>query len=297
MSYPRETKNLTVQFFIINPLDGHESAFEAGKFPAQRMVDAVGVLDPASPEYRLPGNLFGSTEQFCHILPGEPPLICSYTKELVAAPETEHKGEIRALIFDEDEGVVDCAYLMLFPGDVVAILRTSNKAPGRSATARWLSTYGGVPFYLAPLPDPDFRTRLARGGHVRRVKLKARMSKLRTVGSENSFAESLRAIARPHSDVVEYSTSSTRPVQSTPLFSSAVVADLDELVALTPALEQAQVWVTGDPKPIDLKGAHHTTTVAVELDELRRVGPPQAAQALIDAFGKERPSPMQGRDG
>ena len=197
-------RNRVVAFYRIVPWDEGRPDFEDGCFPTDEVVSRIRALDAAAQDYRFFDNLFGN-ERFCHVnADGPMPLWCLYTKDVTSAPETERKGEIRSLILDPDEGIVDASYALFLPHDIVAIVQTSPKAPGSAFFARWVSAMGGVRFYLAPLPNLTVTERLAGlKTTVRRIRFGGRVHSLNAPDlPRTNLATELRALVRPGTDTV-----------------------------------------------------------------------------------------------
>jgi hypothetical protein len=278
-----------VQFYRVVPRSEGPAPYADGEFPLRMVVQRIQSLDPAADEYRFKETLFGN-EHFCLIDESGPlPLFCAYTKDVTAAPETEKKGEIRSIIMDPDEGIVDAAYALVFPNDVVALVRTSTKAPGAAFLGSWLSAMSQIGFVLLPLPNLSVMDRV-RGAHglVRKFRLAGNVRRLNNIDAPRiGLAQELRSLARPGSDTVVLEQSN-RNHRNRVSFAESVLGDIEEILDLLPLLQEANVWLTGQRRAIKLKGAHYTTEAPFGLNGHRRVTARFAAIGLMGAYERER---------
>ena len=282
------SRSYVVQLYAIVPRDANAKEFDDGAFPLRQVLDTLRALDPAADDYRFKDGFFGN-ERFCLIDEAGPiPLFCAYTKDMTSAPETEKKGEVKSLLLDPDEGIVDAAYAVVLPGDVVAIVRTSPKAPGAAFLSNWLSTMSGTSFVLQGLPNLNVLDRVRGGsGLIRKIRIGGNIGHL--LGTEwpaNNLAEQLRQMSRPGLDFVAVEQSNRRH-RNRKAFAESFLADLEEIVDLLPALREASVWLTGQQRPIKLHGAHYTTEAPFGLNEHRRVTARSAAIGLMEAYQHE----------
>lgn len=289
LDFSKRPRKRVVAFYRICPHAEPIPSFPDGRFPLDEVLETVCQLDPAAAEYRFVENLFGN-ERFCLVDRNGPiPLLCLYTKDVTAAPETERKGEIRSVILEPDEGIVDASYAIVLPKDVVALVRTSNKAPGAAFLADWLSSMSGYGFYLSPLPNPTVNSRLSR--------VKSTIRKMRFAGpvktiqqreyDNNSVARQLRGLLLPGADVVTIEASN-RLTANRIAFADAVMRLLDDMGELLPELTEASVWITGHDRPIKLDGLHLKTEMEFGVNEHRRITARTAVDGLLGAYEREQ---------
>lgn len=285
------SRSLTVSFFSLNPAEPNPT-FAPGHFPATDVFNTVKALDRAAPEYRIADGLFAS-EAFCFVHDDGPlPLIGTYNKDLVSRFLFEHDGDLEELKLDEGWGPVDGSYAMLFANDVVGILSPSQKAPRHAMFANWMSTQGGHPFYLAALADKNSLAQL-RGerGLIRRAEFGVQRDQL-WLFEEHVSRRGVAGALRQLAESFDGSTSidviiGNRKSNIRGAFANDVIAHFEDIAVMLPFMHRAKVYFEGERRPLDLRRSQVASTVDVTLTTTKRVGPNEAAEALLEAYDRE----------
>ena len=284
-------KPITVDFFVVEPSMDHSKTF-TGEFPHKRVLDAIDELDMERGEYHIRHNLYGD-ETFCLVHDGPIRLLGAYNKDMSTLVLTERKGELRALLLDKDEGIVDASYVAFFDRNVVALLRTSNRSPGFMRIANWLSVCGPYQCHLAPIQRknvwtdfdemPDKIRAIYFGAKPRRIANLKRL--IRPNSAALNVAEALDSAARvqPVSDS-EVGIRIRAPKTSLKgewwRDMRPAVVELEEAL---PVFERAQIEST-DGRKVDLRASELAVGVEVEIDSSRRVSRLEAARALAHSY-------------
>jgi hypothetical protein len=288
----RRTRELTVTFHVLEPMTP-ERSFASGQFPVRDVLNTIKALDRSSDSYRI-RNGISANEVFCHIHGDDPlTLIGTYSKDLVSRLLLEYQGDLEEIKLRDGEGPVDALYTMLFPGDVVGVLRTSTKAPGPSGFANWMSIQGQHLFYLSALPDPGALDHLRqRHGLIRRVEIGVNRHVLRHLDPDKNplgVAAALRALANgcdATSSIELTLRNSDRKIRGQ---LDAGVEDLVfQLADIVPDFNRMKVFFTGDRRALDLRRSYVSTAISVQLTHSKRVGPREAGVALIEAYDREQ---------
>ena len=283
------TKNVSVRFFLLEPF-GNPLPFGSGRYPRAEVFESLRGKDPADSSYRITEDLLGG-ETLCLLHDGGlGEVLGAYFKDLLNMPQTEYKGEVLELVLREGEALVDGSYAMFFPNDVVGIVRTSNKAPGPAKIGSWLSIIGEVGCGLTPLRDPDTTAQLRQAGSgLRRLFVRAKFGRLAVIEqSSPSVAAALRQAASPIPSAneigIELSAGNHADRQQ---YGIDLQECVEELFPVFPELEAAEVWVSGRRNPINLKRSLLVSPQRVSLRNTRKIGPAQAAQAIVVAYNHE----------
>lgn len=293
---PVVAKSLTVYFYVVEPMPtfGNElRSFNSGAYPIDDVLETIRRLDPAADDYRIQENLFGG-ETFCVVHDDGPqPVLGAYYRDNLARPLTEFKGEINELVLREGEALVDAAYASFFPGDVVGLVRTSSKAPGFAKIGQWLSVKGGYSCGLIALRDPQTLAQLDREPtKMHRLLVRIRRNRIVAVEPYSSdVASALRAAAEINraSDEVGVDLR-VKNAKERANWSRIMRQEIEELLAVLPDFEQAVVYVSGQKRPLNLLRTTIQRPVPVLLYDTKRVGATEAAEALFEAYEKERNS-------
>jgi hypothetical protein len=285
-------RELTVTFHVLEPMTP-ERSFASGHLPVREVLNTIKELDRSSDSYRI-RNGISANETFCHIHDDGPlTLIGTYNKDLVSRLLLEYQGDLEEIRLRDGEGPVDALYTMLFPGDVVGVLRTSTKAPGPAGFANWMSIQGQHPFYLSALPDPGALDHLRqRQGLIRRVEVGVNRHLLRRLNpavNPLGVAAALRALADgcdATSSIELTLRNSDRKIRSQ---LDAGVEDLVfQFADVVPDFNRLKVFFTGERRPLDLRRSYVSTPMSVRLTQSKRVGPHEAGEALIEAYDREQ---------
>jgi hypothetical protein len=286
-------RQATVTFFALRPaaVVGDQRSFVDGDYPMDEVVSTISAMDPASEEYRIKDNLWGG-ETLCLLHDDGPHLVVgAYYRDNFSRPLAELKGEIREIELEDGAALVDAAYFAFFPGDVVGLLRTSSKSPGFARISQWLTCVGKVACGLIALPDADVFAQIdSRPADLRRFRLSAKRSRTDAIDTvAPSVARALRRAAEVnrYSDEISLEWRSPKgPEQSS--WSREMRDELEEVLLALPDLAVAAVHMRGERKSINLKRSVVQHTVPVLLEDKRRVGPNEAADALFRAYDLER---------
>lgn len=285
------SKTLTVYFYVVEPFP--EQTFAPGGYPQNDALYRIRQRDPAADDYRIKDRLFGG-EMFCLLHEDGPqPVLGTYYKDMLARPQTERKGVVREIELEDGEGLVDVSYATFFPSDVVGIVRTSAKAPSFARLGQWLSIYGGYPCALLALPDADTLAQIDRApSDLQRIWLRMRRSHLGALeGRSTGVAQALRSAAEANvwSDQVGVDLAVGSKTHQR-AWALQMRSEIHELLAVLPEFETARVKLSGVRRPINLKRSHVTSPVQVQLQDSKRIGPNEGAEALFAAYEHEQAS-------
>lgn len=290
-------KPLSVYFYALEPAPqpgGKGPTFRLGGYPLDEVLALIQSLDPAAEDYRIREGLFAG-ETFCLLHDDGPdPVLGCYYRDNLSKPLTEYKGEISELLLREGEALVDAAYAAFFQGDVVGLVRTSSKAPGFAKLSQWLSVQGRHSCVLSALRDPKGLAQLdAHPFGLRRIFLRVRPNRIDAVRPySKDVAAALRAAANVNrsTEAIGIEFRSPRGGPDSALWSEQMRHEIEQLLGVLPDFEAAKVKVSGVKKELNLLRANVQTQFEVTLDETRRVGPAEAAEALFGAYDRERSS-------
>lgn len=286
-------KQLTTYFYAIEPMPAFDGLrlFPQGAYPLEEVLEIIRGLDPAAAGYRIRDGLFGS-ETLCQLHEDGPQSILgAYTRDNLAKALTEYKGEITELFLRDGEALVDASYVTFFPSDVVGIVRTSHKSPGFAKIGQWLTVQGQYSCGLLSLPDADTVAQLdEEPTKLRRFTLRVRRAALPHVqATAPKVAEVLQAAARLNeaSDQVGIEQRvSTAEHQAQ--WSLIIRSQIQELLGVLPECEEASVRISGRKHTVNLKRGQVRRQVPVLLEDTKRVGPQEAAGALLEAYELEQ---------
>lgn len=285
-------KDVGVSFYAIEPMHpfDEQKVFPSWKYPRKAVFKTIKDRDPAEDSYRITDTLLGG-ETLCLLHDNGPqPILGAYYRDNLARPLTEYKGQVSEMMLRDGEAPVNTSYMAFFPDDVVGLLRTSNASPSFAKIGRWLSCIGGYACGLVSLTDADTLAQLQEHqSAIRRLSLRCRRSLLGEVESQApSVAEALRRVGdlNPESEQMGIEVWAGKERQD--LFSRLALQELQELVRITPALEQALVTVSGRKRPINLKRARVSGHTTVMLQDKKEVGLREAAEALFSAYQQEQ---------
>lgn len=278
-------KRVTVTFYVVEPLEEQSPSWE-GEFPEKAVLDTARGLDLASGNYHVKTGLFNS-EMFCAVYDGPPRLLGGYTKDLLASLQTEFKGSIEQILLREGEGVVDAAYAHFFPNNVLGLLRTSVKSPGSASMANWISLFCGYPCVFSALPTADALSRLERpASEILGVTLRAKMKLLRWLRPVRAdVASTFEAAGRVSGSSKAEVTFATATKKERDHWWPGMRAAISDLAAaqLLQDFDAASVRLTGKDS-VNLRDAYVNRKLYVTLVGTKRVGPAEAAQALVEAY-------------
>ena len=249
-------------------------------------MDQVEAFDLATGEFHLKTNLFGS-EMFCTVHHGPVPLLAGYTKDNLAALETELKGTIEEIELREGEGVIDATYAAFFPNGVVGVVRCSVKSPGAASLAHWISMFTEFKCIFPALPKANALAGLeGPGDDVIGVTLKAKSRLLtRIMDARPDVAGALQAASKVSNSTKVGLTFATASKQERAAWWPGMRAAINDLADadLLPEFETATVNLSGR-EAVNLRDAYVSRKEWVQLQKKRRIGPAHAAQALVEAY-------------
>lgn len=283
-------KQLMVAFYVLEPSEP-DPTWEAPGYPLDEVWKRISRLDPALDSYRIKEDLFGG-ETLCLLYEDGPkPLLGAFYKDKFQIPLTERKGEVREIVFDDDdEGIVDASYVMFFEEDLVGVIRTSSKSPGHVKIGQWLSVIGGHRVWLAPMPDANTTRQLDKAQSTR-LRLLVGKPFLNLIDTEApSAAKALREAAslNPHSNAVGVEHRAGRDAHEVALFSATTRDLVTELLPFLSDFEIAEVKLQGRRRPVNLARSSLVAKVDLHLIDHKRVRPEDAAKALLEAYEDER---------
>ena len=282
---------VTVDFYAAKPSMEPSKTFR-GPFPHKEVLDTIDELDMAKGEHHIRHNLYGD-QTFCLVHDGPLRLLGAYNKDMSTQVLTEHKGELRELLLNEDEGIVDASYAASYDPSIVALLRTSIRSPGSIRVANWLSVCGPYQCHFAPIQRRDVWTEFDEmPERVRAMYLGVKRSRISKLGnlirSDSAAANVARALdmaarAQPIAEG-EIGLRIRTPRKSLKgqwwrEMRPTVIA-LEEVF---PEFERAQIEST-DGRKIDLRSSELAVSVEVEIDKSRKISRGEAARALAQAY-------------
>lgn len=280
-------KSVQVHFFSVDPLQGQDTTFKEGAFPADEVLNAVAALDLSTGAHYVRENLTGKSV-LCRVIEGPTRVLVAYMKDPYSTFETERKGEFIEYELDDGEGIVTPTFLTFFPNSVVGLFRGSIESPGSSKVASWLSLFSGHKMYFAPLPRADYASRLSGdAGEYFRLELATRRNRIPRIRSAHKgVADALEAASR-------VGTSSKVGVQLGAATHSERAAwwghvrpIIDDIAEVIPEFDRAVVKVSHD-RDVNLRQAYVSTKSTIEIDSRRKPRPADAARALTQAYVQE----------
>jgi hypothetical protein len=286
------TKKLRVAFYALEPMSSFDDQreFPLGRYPLAAVIAAIGKLDPASEEYRLRDDLWGGETLCLFHDDGPQPLLGAYYRDNLARALTEYKGQVSEIPLRDGEALVDASFAVLFPEDVVGLVRTSNNSPSFARIGRWLSCIGGFACGLVALPDANALEQIDRDPmKMKRFRVRARRDRLSVIEQFNPrVARVLRSAADVNvmTDEIGAEWRNTRRSDQAS-WAIQMRYEIQDLLGAFPEFKEAKVYMSGG-RTVDLNRNFVQHAAVVSLVDTKRVGPFEAAQAIFDAYEQER---------